>query len=87
MSRLIVVGDSVVGIYGDTLAPMFHALGPTDIQRASHVEPCEGGMWCADLSPVNGPVLGPYTQRQEALDAEVEWLQRNLVAVALGRAV
>ena len=32
------------------------------------------------MSPVDGPVLGPFALRQDALDAEVAWLQaeRNL---------
>jgi hypothetical protein len=33
--------------------------------------------WWADMSPVRGPVLGPFEERQEALDAEVEWLYKN----------
>lgn len=31
--------------------------------------------WWADLLPSNGPVLGPFESRQEALDAEVAWLR------------
>ena len=50
------------------------ALGRVSITRASHVEPNPQGGWLADLSPVNGPRLGPYRLRSEALDAEREWL-------------
>lgn len=39
------------------------------------------GMWWADLQPSNGPVLGPFETRQEALDAEVAWLRVNLFHV------
>ena len=49
-------------------------LGSAVIQRGSHVEPTADGSWTADLSPVNGPVLGPFPNRSEALDAEVAWL-------------
>jgi hypothetical protein len=42
--------------------------------RASLVEPDEEGRWWADLSPVDGPLLGPFRQRSQALDAEEEWL-------------
>ena len=49
-------------------------LGSAVIQRGSHVEPTADGSWTADLSPVNGPVLGPFSTRSEALDVEVEWL-------------
>ena len=33
--------------------------------------------WLADLSPVNGPVLGPFDRRSEALAAELAWLEAN----------
>lgn len=52
--------------------------GDTNIKRASHVEPI-GDKWYADLSPVNGPILGPYELRQEALDAELQWLEFNII--------
>jgi hypothetical protein len=35
------------------------------------------GPWIADLSPVNGPTLGPFTDRAAALDAERGWLVTN----------
>ena len=65
-------------IYYDDIATLL-TLGDSRIVRASHVEPAAQG-WTADMSPVEGPVLGPFTLRQDALDAEVAWLQaeRNL---------
>lgn len=51
-------------------------LGEVRIQRGSHVEPSKGG-WTADLSPVTGPVLGPFRQRSEALRAELQWLNEH----------
>lgn len=57
--------------------------GEPSVARASHVEPCAigwtGGGWTADLSPVNGPVLGPFYTRQEALNAEVEYLNTHVL--------
>lgn len=53
------------------------ALGPLSIRRASQVEPDASGQWWADLSPVNGPCLGPYRLRSQALAAEQEWLEAN----------
>ncbi|WP_242687916.1 hypothetical protein [Alienimonas californiensis] len=47
--------------------------------RASHVEPADGGVWTADLSPSGGPVLGPFPLRSEALTAEADWLIRKLL--------
>jgi hypothetical protein len=51
--------------------------GPLSIRRASHVEPDDQGRWIADLGPVDGPLLGPFTHRSAALEAEVAWLQRH----------
>lgn len=52
-------------------------LGQLTIRRASHVEPGEDGQWWADLSPVNGPKLGPFMQRRLALEAETTWLAKH----------
>ncbi|MDM4018157.1 hypothetical protein [Roseiconus lacunae] len=52
-------------------------LGKISIQRGSHVEPDQEGKWIADLSPVNGPQLGPFTNRSEALKAEMDWLREH----------
>ena len=54
------------------------ALGQCHIRRASHVEPDGNGQWWADLSPVAGPMLGPYERRGEALAAEAAWLESRL---------
>ena len=52
-------------------------LGRLTIARGSQVEPSEAGLWTADLSPVGGPLLGPFTTRSEALTAERAWLELN----------
>ena len=62
-------------IYTDELS--LSDLGELSISRASHVEPDSVGRWRADLSPVGGPLLGPFVKRTEALAAEVEWLRKN----------
>ena len=66
-------------IYGEAID--LSSLGPIAIQRASHVEPDADGTWLADLSPANGPVLGPFPQRSDALAAEHEWLEQNWLLV------
>ena len=53
------------------------ALGRLSIARASYVEPDAQGHWLADLSPVAGPLLGPFERRSEALEAERAWLEAN----------
>ena len=60
------------------------ALGRPAITRASHVEPDADGQWWADLSPVDGPHLGPFRQRTEALGAEHNWLETNWLASTTG---
>jgi hypothetical protein len=52
-------------------------LGRLTIRRASHVEPTNDGQWTADLSPLGGPVLGPFPLRSAALAAEEDWIIRN----------
>lgn len=61
-------------IYYDEIATLL-TMGKSRIARASHVEPNAKGYWTADMSPVAGPLLGPFALRQDALDAEVAWLQ------------
>jgi hypothetical protein len=60
------------------------ALGRPAITRASHVEPDADGQWWADLSPVDGPSLGPYRQRTDALGAEHTWLEANWLTGSAG---
>ena len=67
---------SIVAIYSEEIP--LGELGEVGINRASHVEWGPGG-WMADLSPVGGPILGPYGKRSAALEAEVAWLQENLI--------
>jgi hypothetical protein len=62
-------------IYGEAID--LSALGMPAIRRASHVEPDDDGRWWADLSPVSGPRLGPFSARSLALDAERAWLEAH----------
>lgn len=64
-------------IYDDTVAEVaIESLGPLTIKRASHVEPCpsNNSLWQADMSPVDGPLLGPFPTRAMALEVERAWL-------------
>ena len=75
--KLILRPDgSAVTVYGEAID--LGALGAVSIRRASHVEPTPSGEWTADMSPMNGPVLGPFALRSEALKAEVAWLDARL---------
>ncbi len=72
MQLIITPAGQVHGLYDENVD--LAALGAVAIRRASHVEPDAAGLWWADLSPVDGPTLGPYAHRSEALAAEVAWL-------------
>jgi len=65
-------------LYGEEID--LGCLGELSIRRASHVE-AVGPSWYADLSPVNGPQLGPYSLRSQALQAEARWLEHYLSAL------
>jgi hypothetical protein len=74
--ELVVKADGHIrAIYIDSLE--LAVFGQLSISRASHVEPDSQGCWHANLSPVGGPVLGPFSRRYEALAAEVAWLEAH----------
>ena len=74
--RLIVqTGGMVRCLYDEAID--LRALGRLSISRGSDVEPDRDDSWQADLSPVGGPVLGPFARRSEALAAERAWLEAN----------
>ncbi len=75
MQIIIEPGGAVRCIYTEEID--LAAIGSPTISRASHVEPDQQGRWLADMSPVGGPLLGPFAKRSEALAVEVEWLEAN----------
>jgi hypothetical protein len=72
MDLVISPGGTVRAVYSEEIE--LDSLGHAVITRASHVEPDDSGRWLADLTPVAGPVLGPFRRRSEALEAELAWL-------------
>lgn len=64
---------TVHGVYAEAID--LSQFGDLAIRRASHVEPDGSGRWWADLAPVGGPILGPFSRRSEALAAESKWLE------------
>jgi hypothetical protein len=69
-------------IHDDDLAAALVAGGDAiTIMRASHVEPTATGQWEADLKLSDGPVLGPFETRKAAVQAEVDWINQNLIGV------
>jgi hypothetical protein len=57
------------------------SLGSLTICRASRVEPTDSGRWTADLSPIDGPTLGPFALRSQALAAEACWIEGRLPSI------
>ena len=83
--KLVVRHGTIRAIYDDELAALFDG-ADVKIERASHVEPYTVGPeldrlqgWSADLSPVGGPLLANFKTRQEALDAEVSYLNEKVL--------
>jgi hypothetical protein len=74
--QLLIQADGTIRCLYDEAIDL-SPLGTVSIARASHVEPTATGQWVADLAPVNGPVLGPYLLRSQALAAEAEWLAEH----------
>lgn len=76
MHLFVSPGGVVRCLYGESLD--LASLGAVSIERASHVEPTAAGAWTADLGPIGGPMLGPFSSRSAALAAEQAWLERLL---------
>lgn len=72
----IAVDGKIRFVYTDRLAGLLK-LGKATVTRASEVEPYPGGGWTAQMK--DGPLLGPFTLRSEALSAEVAWLEKNVL--------
>ena len=75
MQLVIDPSGTVRCVYDETVD--LRTLGHVHIARGSHVEPNDRGEWLADLDPVGGPILGPFSLRTEALAAERRWLDEH----------
>ena len=63
-------------VYDDKWRPIFEALGPWTVQRASDVE-FEEGLWVARLK-ATGEVIALGPNRSEVIAAEVRWLNQRM---------
>ena len=59
ISLCVLPDGQIRTVYDESLD--LNRLGKPSIHRASHVEPDSNGRWQADLSPVGGPILGPFS--------------------------
>jgi hypothetical protein len=73
-------GGIVRFVYAEALD--LSVLGSLTITRASQIEPDTDGQWWSDLAPVQGPRLGPFGRRSEALAAEAAWLAAHWLCSA-----
>ena len=80
MQLIVQLDGTVHCLYDEQLD--LNRLGMLKIARGSLVEPTIDAQWTADLSPVNGPLLGPYRSRREALASEVRWLETHWLPMA-----
>ena len=85
MIELLITAQGIVRALYTEAIPI-HVFGSVQIERASHVEPDAAGNWWADLQPSQGPVLGPFTYRSEALQAERDWLTQHVLFGSLNTA-
>ena len=69
-------GGELHYVYSDNTQSLM-GLGEARIRRVSSVEP-HGTEWTADMAAVDGPVLGPFLTRTEAMAAEVAWLKKEI---------
>ncbi len=67
-------------LYGEEID--LSSLAGMMVVRGYQVEPNETGKWSADMSPVSGPILGPFHRRSQALEAEARWLETNRLVPA-----
>jgi hypothetical protein len=82
MDLRIEPGGRVVCLYAEAID--LAALGAVSVRRASFVEPDGSGRWWADLAPLDGPRLGPYRRRSDALRAEVAWAEEHFFGLSPG---
>lgn len=81
MTMLFMRPDGTVQAVHDESFPLPRVGEVTSIRRASHVEPAvtpHGLQWTADMSPADGPILGPFSTRTQALKEEIAWLNHRL---------
>ena len=89
MKKIITVtpDGTIKFVYDDRLKGLM-GHGKATIKRMSHVEPGDPTKdqqplkWYANMVPSgHHVVLGPFDERQQALNAEVEWINNNILAV------
>lgn len=76
-SILVSPDGEISMVYRDELGELL-TQGNSQTKRASFVEPSLDNTWEADLGLSDGPKMVGFNTRQEALDAEKQWLETQL---------
>lgn len=79
MDIFIKPDGAVQALYTDDFD--FETLGKREISKASYIEVDEQSQFWSDLSPVDGPRLGPFYKRSQAIKAEQDWIVQNIFEV------
>lgn len=81
--KILIKGGKLITLYDDEVARELQKdlKATAEIKRVSHVEPVPGERtnieFTADLSPIQGPILTGFPTYKEAVNAEIEWIQKN----------
>lgn len=77
-------GVTIKAIYDDDLCKLLSTIAvEEETMRASFVEPVQKDgktYWVADMCPIKMIALGPFETRAKALEAEREWLRKNVIS-------
>jgi hypothetical protein len=83
--QILIKGGTLKALYKDGQSHQLLSKlgGNAKITRASHVEAPPNSLqeieFHVDLSPSGGPTLTGYKSYDEAVKAEIEWLNRNIL--------
>jgi hypothetical protein len=66
-------------VHDDELMSTFGQEGESLTVRATLCEPQSNGRWAIDLGPSGGPIVFGFESKRDALFAEVQWLEQNVL--------
>ena len=75
---IVIEGDEIRFVHDDDAAEALASIGPSEIRRASNVEPMTDGRWVAVMDAVDGPTL-IGSRRSDLIAREVQWLVEHCV--------
>ena len=83
----VIKAGEIRGIYEDGLSQKIleRTGGVAKIPRASHIEASKGESkrisFEVDLSPSNGPIVRGFETRKEAINYEIDWINKNILEI------